>query len=183
MTGSSPRLSGSRFRRSHTAVRQRNTQPLIPRGRACPGHPRLLSVRRSAWRRRGWPGQARPRGSRVVLGALQTTEPAQPDSRGSSPGMTVYFGAGIHCPRLVAQEIHAVELIAEASARFDRGAELILGEHIGFEIVIGDDSRIARLAGDQSRLAKKIAGTQSRNIMAFAHDFDPAVGDQKEVFA
>src|SRR2546430_1923469 len=35
-----------------------SVQPPVPRGRACPGHPRLLRARWSVWPRRGWPGQA-----------------------------------------------------------------------------------------------------------------------------
>src|ERR1700738_5277221 len=77
--------------------------------------------------------------------------------------------------RSVTQEVHSVELVAEAPARFDRSAELVLGEHVGLEIVVGDHRRIARLAGDQRRLAEKITGAQSRHVMAFAHYLDRTV--------
>src|SRR6266851_5835121 len=62
MAGLDPRLSGS-----SKLVGDLNTTH-TPLGRARPGHPRLLSVIRSARRRRGWPEQVRPRA--IIGGAF-----------------------------------------------------------------------------------------------------------------
>jgi thiol-disulfide isomerase/thioredoxin len=51
----------------HRLFLETSTQPTIPLAgldQARPGHPRFLSVRRSARRRPGWPEQVRPRGTK-----------------------------------------------------------------------------------------------------------------------
>jgi hypothetical protein len=62
----SPRVrQGCPGKRNWLVRSSRRTRPILL-GRACPGHPRLFAARASVQRRRGWPGQARPRGVTVV---------------------------------------------------------------------------------------------------------------------
>src|SRR5882724_9494653 len=86
------RLSGSAFCYRYTIVLRTSAQRLVPpwpdlfRGPSAhglvPWAPTSLPSAPSNARRRGWPDQVRPRGSWVVSGSLQTTDFAQPDSRG-----------------------------------------------------------------------------------------------------
>jgi hypothetical protein len=59
--------------------------------------------------------------------------------------------------RLVAQEIDAVKLVAEALAGGERGLEIGLAEYISVDRVLGDHGGVARLAADQRNLAEEIA--------------------------
>jgi hypothetical protein len=51
------KFQGCRFVALASPLQQKN-----PLARACPGHPRLCRSKLRGGRRRGWPGQARPRG-------------------------------------------------------------------------------------------------------------------------
>src|SRR5205814_1222970 len=60
------RLSGSAFFCSYTSVQKTPAPPFVPLGRICSSHPRLRMWLCGRPGRRGWPGRARPRGSRVA---------------------------------------------------------------------------------------------------------------------
>ena len=79
--------------RNRRAVRGKRTRlyvpicvpPPRPRGRAWPGHPRLPVGPKERSARRGWPGQARPRGSRVVSKAMASIHCVQTKISPDSP--------------------------------------------------------------------------------------------------
>jgi hypothetical protein len=77
----------------------------------------------------------------------------------------------------------ALDLPANAWARVEDGAQILLFEDVGFQIVLGDDGGLARQAGEQRRLAEDLAGSEPRRLPPRAHDPGRAAGDQKELLA
>ena len=91
--------------------------------RTCSGHPRLGHRARLSPGRRIWSGQARPRGSLIVCGSLETTGFPQPDSRANDPAIapSLFWSAAI----LPNRDARAEMLVSRSEAEAARARRLL----------------------------------------------------------